>query len=209
MYNKSFRLIAATAAVLIGIFSCGTEPKVEDGSKDIAMVRSMEHSELVKIGENLITVGGCNDCHTPKKFDANGMHFDSTRLLSGSPAGMPLPPFSTAALKHGNWIQMAPDVTAFVGPWGISYAANLTPDSATGMGGWTKENFVGAMRTGQHMGLKGGRPIMPPMPWFNLAKLSDDDLSAIYAYLRSIPAITNKVKDPIVPDEAAKMAALK
>jgi len=88
-------------------------------------------------------------------------------------------------------------MTAWAGPWGISYAANLTPDQNTGLGIWTEYMFIKAMRTGKHMG--AGRDILPPMPWQNLNKLSDADLRAVYAYLRTVPAVKNRVPDPVPP----------
>jgi hypothetical protein len=53
------------------------------------------------------------------------------------------------------------------------------------------------MRTGKHMGVS--RPILPPMPWQQLAAMSDDDLKAVYAYLRTIPPVVNHVPDPVPP----------
>jgi hypothetical protein len=92
-------------------------------------------------------------------------------------------------------------LTAFAGPWGITYAINLTPDQNTGLGAWTEEMFVNAMKTGKHMG--SSRPIQPPMPWPWFAKMTDDDLKAMYAYLRTIPAISNQVP-PYEPAPAQK-----
>jgi hypothetical protein len=94
-----------------------------------------------------------------------------------------------------------PTLTAWSGPWGVSFAANLTPDQNTGLGTWTEDMFVKAIRTGKHMGVS--RPILPPMPWQDIAAMSDGDLKAIYAYLRSIPPIVNHVPDPIPPTAAA------
>ena len=88
-------------------------------------------------------------------------------------------------------------MTAAVGPWGVSFAANLTPDEDTGTGDWTAQEFIDAMRTGTHRGI--GRPILPPMPWANLATAPDEDLEAIFAYLQSIPPISNEVPDAIDP----------
>jgi hypothetical protein len=79
------------------------------------------------------------------------------------------------------------------------YTANLTPDVETGTGAWTEAQFIAAVRTGKHMGAENGRPILPPMPWMNLASASDSDLKAIFAYLRSIPAVKNRVPEPNVP----------
>jgi hypothetical protein len=92
-------------------------------------------------------------------------------------------------------------VTTFVGPWGISYAANLTPDSATGIGAWTEGQFLQTLRTGKHLGMENGRPILPPMPWEGLAKLSDQDLKSIFAYLQTLPPINNRVPGPVSPDK--------
>jgi hypothetical protein len=185
--------------------SCGSEEPKEK-TPDIAMVRGMEMDEMVKRGEYLVKAGSCNDCHSPKKFDANGMHIDTDRLLSGSPSENPTKPFPASALEPGNWIQMSPDVNSFVGPWGISYAANLTPDSATGIGTWSKEMFIKAIRTGKHMGLENGRPIMPPMPWKEISNYTDEDLESIFHFLKSLPPINNRVKEYVSPPEAAKLA---
>ena len=79
-------------------------------------------------------------------------------------------------------------------------AANLTPDQNSGLGIWTEEMFIKALRTGRHMG--ASREILPPMPWSNYSKMTDDDLKAVYAYLRSIPAVHNRVPEPIPPTTA-------
>lgn len=165
----------------------------------------MEHDDLVKRGEYLVTIGGCNDCHSPKKFNPHGFTFDSSRLLSGHPAGTKLQLIDPKATQPGNWLHFAPDLTAFVGPWGVTYSANLTPDSTTGLGGWTEEAYIKALRTGKHMGLDNGRPIFPPMPWEIIGRMTDDDLKATFAYLKSIPPITDRVPDPVPPNEVAQL----
>ena len=93
-------------------------------------------------------------------------------------------------------------MTAWSGPWGVSYTANLTPDQETGIGAWSEENFIQALRTGKHLG--GGRDILPPMPWPAYQNLSDEDLKSIFAYLKSIPPIRNQVPDPVPPGPAGK-----
>lgn len=148
----------------------------------------------IKRGEYLVRFGGCNDCHTPLKFGPNGPEPDMSRMLSGHPADTKLPP---PDMKPGPWFAATAGMTAWTGPWGISYAANLTPDANTGIGIWTEEMFHKAMRTGKHMG--GGREILPPMPWQSLNALTDEDMKAVYAYLRSVPAIQNRVPDPLPP----------
>lgn len=85
--------------------------------------------------------------------------------------------------------------TAFAGPWGVSYASNLTPEANTGLGIWTEDLFVKALRTGKHWGQ--ARPILPPRPWQNYARMTADDLKAIYAYLRTIPPVVNSVPESV------------
>jgi mono/diheme cytochrome c family protein len=142
-------------------------------------------------GKYLVTFGGCNDCHTPLKMTDKGPVPDMSRVLSGHPESMQLPP---PDLKPGPWFASTAGMTAWAGPWGISYSANLTPDVNTGMGIWTEQMFVKAMKTGKHMG--AGREILPPMPWQGVAALEDEDIKAIYAYLRTVPAIVNHVPAP-------------
>jgi len=121
-------------------------------------------------------------------------------MLSGHPQDMVMPTPPDLGNSPWGWVG-AMTITAFAGPWGITYAPNLTPDTNTGMGIWTEEMFLQAMKSGQHMG--AGHPIMPPMPWMNLASLPEDDLKAVYAYLRSIPAIPNRVPEYVPPPEPA------
>jgi hypothetical protein len=83
---------------------------------------------------------------------------------------------------------------------GMTFSRNLTPHE-TGIKGWSEEVFIKALRTGKHMGIEKGRPIMPPMPWFNLAGAEENDLKAIYNYLMSLPPIDNAVPDPISPEQ--------
>jgi mono/diheme cytochrome c family protein len=150
---------------------------------------------LVERGEYLVRFGGCSDCHTPKRMTAHGPEDDLNRFLAGHPGDAPLPPPPT--LPPGPWFATTAGLTAWAGPWGVSYAANLTPDTNTGMGLWTEEMFLKAMRTGRHYGVS--RDILPPMPWQGLARLTDEDLKAIYAYLRSIRPVKNRVPYPLPP----------
>jgi hypothetical protein len=161
--------------------------------------------DRVARGRQLVSIGGCNDCHTPMKFDADlGMPVpDMTRMLSGHPEGGPDPASTLAGHDIG---VIGPTFTSFRLPFGVVYPANLTPDKDTGLGGWTEDMFVRAMRTGRHMG-GNGRPILPPMPWMTLARQSDADLKAIFAYLQSLPALRNDVPAPKVPDGAMNAIA--
>lgn len=154
--------------------------------------------DMVARGKYLVTVGGCNDCHTPKVFTQMGPTPDSTRLLSGHPAASTLPEIPQNVLAPDKWGALTTnDLTAWAGPWGVSFARNLTPDATTGLGTWTPEMFIKALRTGKDMG--EGRDILPPMPWPNFAQMSNQDLRAIFQYLRSLKPIENAVPDPISP----------
>ena len=148
-------------------------------------------------GEYLVTIAGCHDCHTPWQMGPEGPAPDMTRMLSGHPEGLEMPP---PPEPRGPWgASFALTNTAYAGPWGVSYSTNLTPDENTGMGIWTEQMFIDAMRKGRHMGTS--RPILPPMPWPWYAKMTDEDLKSVYAFLRTIPPIHNRVPEPVPPAE--------
>ncbi len=155
-------------------------------------------SAQIKKGMYLVNLGGCNDCHSAKVFTKMGPEPDTSRLLAGYMANGKLPEVNATMMGPDKWGGFFNnDLTVWVGPWGVSFAANLTPDETTGIGLWTEEVFIKAMRTGKHMG--AGRPILPPMPWQNYGQLEDEDLKAIFAYLKSIKPIKNPVPQPIAP----------
>lgn len=149
----------------------------------------------LKRGAQLAAYGGCADCHTPLKLGPNGPEKDSARGLSGHPAELVLPP-PPRLDGPWNWGGSA-SMTAFVGPWGISYATNLTPDRETGIGAWSEKDFIQTMRTGRHLGV--GRPVLPPMPWQSVGALPDTDLRALFAYLKAQPPVKNKVPEYLPP----------
>ena len=155
---------------------------------------AMAEQTPVERGKYLVTAIGCNDCHTPLKMGPNGPEPDMSRMLSGHPEDEKLgaPPKMT----DGWMMAAAGSMTAFAGPWGISYPANLTPDPS-GLGAWTADQFIKTLRTGKHWGQS--RAILPPMPWHGIGQLSDSDLKAIFAYLQSIPPVSNHVPDPVPP----------
>lgn len=149
----------------------------------------------IERGKYLVTIAGCNDCHTPLKMGPKGPEPDMSRMLSGHPADMQLPP--PPKMPDNPWgVAITMTLTSFSGPWGISYAANLTPDDETGLGRWNEANFIGALREGKHAG--AGRPILPPMPWMWIGQATDEDLKAMFAYLQSIPAIKNAVPAAVI-----------
>jgi mono/diheme cytochrome c family protein len=151
----------------------------------------------IERGKYLVNFGSCNDCHTPWKLGPKGPEPDMTRALTGHPTEMRVSPSPTL---EGSWgIAAANTMTAWTGPWGVSFTANLTPDKETGLGDWTEEMFIQTMRTGRHQGK--GRAILPPMPWFSVNALSDEDIKAVFAYLQSLPPVHNRVPAPIDPPE--------
>jgi mono/diheme cytochrome c family protein len=120
----------------------------------------------VERGKYLVNIAGCNDCHTPGYFLGKP---DAARYLGGSDVGFEIP-----------------DLGVFHGP-------NLTPDKKTGLGGWTNEEIATALTTGAR---PDGRMLAAIMPWHAFANMTKSDVSAVVAYLRTIPAVTNKVPGP-------------
>lgn len=153
-------------------------------------------ADPVKRGEYLVTVAGCHDCHTPHKLGPQGPEPDMSLALSGHQASVTFPPPPAAS---GPWIgTFAATMTAWAGPWGISYTANITPDPETGIGNYSEEQFVQTIREGKKQGR--GRALLPPMPWPMYRHFSDDDLKAIYAYLKSVKPMKNRVPDPVIAE---------
>jgi hypothetical protein len=167
----------------------------------------------VERGRYLVRALGCRDCHTPKVLGPDGCPVpDTTRLLAGHPAALsdPTPPPTEPAPCHT--LSFASRMhTAWTGPWGVSFAANLTPDRDTGLGAWTEDMFIQTIRTGRHQGQPTGRALLPPMPWANLTHAAfgqpEPDLKAIWAYLQSLPPIRNQVPPP-VPGQAKQPTAI-
>ena len=178
----AFLFLAAVPVTLLVLGGKSHKPESQSNSQ-------------VRRGQYLVQFGGCSDCHTPKKMGARGPEDDAARFLAGHPEDTKLP--SPPSLPAGPWFATTAGLTAWSGPWGICYSSNLTPDANTGLGIWTEEMFIKAMRTGKHYG--ASRDILPPMPWQSLSRLTDEDLKAIFAFLRSIPPVRNHVPDPLPP----------
>lgn len=125
----------------------------------------------VQRGHYLVTIMGCNDCHTPGTLLGKP---DMTHALSGSEVGFEVPGL------------------------GIFYGPNLTPDKETGIGSWSKEQIVTAITTGVR---PDGRILAPPMPvqWFK--HLKPADAMAIAEYLKTLPPVKRKVPGPLGPNE--------
>lgn len=187
--NRLEKLLAPAVCLVLAA-ACAGQPPAPAEPAEPAMSRPER-------GAYLVNALGCHDCHTPFHIGPNGQpEPDMSRALSGHPEGMALGPAPALDPASGwAWVGAATN-TAFSGPWGISYTANLTSDENTGLGIWTEDMFLRAIREGKHMGTS--RPILPPMPWPMYRNLNDDDLKAIFAYLKSVPPITNHVPEPVI-----------
>ena len=182
-----------TVTALVGLaMTVAAAAHAEDSAK-------VADQDKIARGKYLVTIAACNDCHTPMKMGANGPEPDMSRMLSGHPESEKMP--SAPTLPNGPWIgSMSATNTAWSGPWGVSFTANLTPDRETGLGKWTLRTFSDTIRTGRHMGR--GRPILPPMPIPMYKNFTDADMAAVFAYLQSIPAVRNRVPEPLPPAAA-------
>jgi hypothetical protein len=196
-------LIALPALGLVAVLApaSSTQAQPKPAGQSAVAARRIER------GKYLVAIMGCNDCHTPLKMGPQGPEPDMSRMLSGHPEGMKLPP---PPKPVGPWTASTVLLTAWSGPWGMTYAANITPDKNTGLGIWTEDMFIKAIRTGKHMGTS--RDIQPPMPWQDYQNATDDDLKAVFAYLRTVPPIVNHVPDyepPSAPPAAKGVAPKK
>ncbi len=189
-------LFAAICSVLITTSCTNSNQKPAETN---AAVKTVSPEDIVKRGEYLVTIMGCNDCHSPKKMGQNGPEIIPELMLSGYPSERQIVKFKYPLIKEG-FGMFYPDLTAAAGPWGVSFAANLTPDQS-GIGTWTEEQFKRALTQGKFKGIEGARNLLPPMPWFNFTVLKDEDVSAIFAYLKSIKPRVNVVPQPIPPDQ--------
>ena len=185
-------------ATVITIVSCNNQNE----AKAVAVGSTISKDSMIKRGEYLVTIMGCDDCHSPKKLGPNGPEPDMDRRLSGHPASMPLGSYRQSDLK--SWVLFNQNLTAFVGPWGVSFAANLTSDES-GIGSWSEQQFIKALREGKLKGMDNSRPLLPPMPWPNFRKASDEDLKAIFSYLKSTKPINNVVPSPVPPNALASI----
>jgi len=167
--------------------------------------KKVSDKDLTQRGEYLVNTIGCADCHSPKKMGERGPEVIGELSLSGHMADQEIPAVNQEAIKNG-WMLMNSDLTAAAGPWGVSFAANITSDE-TGIGNWTLEQFMTAIREGKYKGQKTGRDILPPMPWQNFAMLSDEDLKAMFLYLKSTKPVKNAVPAPIPPGQDSKVAS--
>ena len=182
---SSLKMLFRIALVVVASYARAADPAPVAPPADDAVAR----------GKYLVSTSGCHDCHTPWHMTEQGPKPDFTRALSGHPAGLDMGPAPQPGMP---WVMtVGATNNAFAGPWGVSYAANLTPDRETGLGKWTARTFIETIRTGRHLGR--GREILPPMPVPVYQNFTDQDLTAIFAYLQTVPAVRNRVPDPRPP----------
>lgn len=186
MKKKSMLLVASLAG-FITIWTIGCNDQPSSTSKN----NQADSASLVKRGEYLVSTTGCDDCHSPKKMGPMGPELIPELRLSGHPENVALPSVDTSVVGKG-WALFAPGQTATVGPWGASYAGNITSD-ATGIGGWTEEQFMNCIKKGIFKGLEGNRPLLPPMPWYVMKNMTDEDLKAIFYFLKTTKPVKNVV----------------
>jgi mono/diheme cytochrome c family protein len=201
--KKNVKLfMQGTFCIVILVFaSCQdkkTNMSVEESSLSISgNTEYYGFKSQVEWGEHLVLIGGCHDCHTPKKMTSHGPVLDTALWLAGHPANMPRIEIDRKEVE-AKGLAVAMDLTEWVGPWGISFSANLTPDP-TGIGNWTEEQFIYSLRNGTAKGIPGSRPILPPMPWEMIRHMTDDEMKAVFAYLKSIKPVNNIVPAPVPP----------
>lgn len=188
-------ILALVAIVSVGLtlISCSEPAKTET-----VVPLDLRQEQLIKRGAYLVNTSACHDCHSPKVMKANGPEPDPERLLSGYPMNELMPEIKTEAIK--DWVLFNQQLTSAVGPWGVSFAANITSDE-TGIGNWSEDQFLTAIRKGKYKGLEGSRSLLPPMPWQVYRNMNDDDLKAIFAYLKSTKPVQNIVPAPISLDQ--------
>lgn len=183
---------------IIGLmfFACNSPKQKEIAKKEVAKAETSTVDDMVKRGGQLVASVGCNDCHSPKIMTDKGPEVDPERRMSGHPANETLLPYDKETAKA--YVLFSMGFTAAIGPWGTSFAANLTPDE-TGIGNWSEKQFLKAIKEGKFKGMDGTRPLLPPMPWTEYRNFPDEDLKAIFAYLKTLKPIDNVVPAPIPP----------
>jgi hypothetical protein len=188
MKKALLTLSIPAAIILVAVVSC------KDNKPAETVIAKVDQDSLIQRGSYLVTTMLCDDCHSPKRMGPNGPELVPELRLSGYRHDSQLPPVDTTEIKKG-WTLFNPDLTSAVGMWGASFSANLTSD-ATGIGNWSEEQFFTALRKGKWKGMEGNRNLLPPMPWHNIGKLNDNDLKAVFAFLKSTKPVDNLVPAP-------------
>jgi mono/diheme cytochrome c family protein len=184
--TRRLALVLVITALATGITACARSVRAADPAPTRAadpapaLSGGPPASDKVARGKWLVTVLGCGDCHTPRLPEGRQ---DPNYLLAGHKENDPYPSWDDSLYTKGYGMLVSTSGTAFAGPWGVTFARNLTPDKTTGIGGWNEEAFINVLREGM---------LKPPMP-LTYGQLADDDLKAMYAYLASLKPVKNLV----------------
>lgn len=195
---KKIIAIIGLSVIGISIYSC-----TDSQTKGISVNVEVSNDSLIQRGEYLVNTIGCADCHSPKEMTQNGPRIIDSLHLSGYPSSRKLTKVKLDAMQSG-YVLMNGDLTATLGPWGVTYAANISSDE-TGIGNWTLEQFELAMVEGKYKGLANARNLLPPMPTQNFRNLNKSDLKAIYLYLKSTKPVRNVVPNVMSLEEYARL----
>lgn len=187
--RKTVIILGMAFLAITFIHACNNQAAESTETKEAAAPSAEDN---IKEGERLVASLDCEICHSPKRMGPKGPEVIPELRFGGHQAGNELPPYDEKTVKSG-WVLFAPDFTSVIGPWGQSYAGNISSDS-TGIGMWKEEQFKKVIREGKFKGLDNNRPILPPMPWEAYKNLTDDEISKVFAFLKS----TNPVKN-VVP----------
>lgn len=187
-------MIVLSAAIALMVISCEKQQQAP-----VVESYQAEKAAMIERGKYLVNAMGCDDCHSPKRMGPNGVEIIQELRFSGYPSNAPVQEIDKENLQKG-WVLFAGDLTSSVGPWGQSFSANITSD-ATGIGNWSEENFLTAIKKGKYKGIESGRDLLPPMPWFAYKNLTDEDLKSIFAFLQTTNPVQNVVPAPIAPSD--------
>ncbi len=206
-------LFCAAISTLVGtslICACNSKsstdmPDKSAARKTEATVQYGGFPNQVEWGKHLVAMGGCSDCHTPKSMTGAGLMPDTSMFLAGHPANVPPPDVDRKELEKKG-LALTNDLTTWVGPWGISYSANLTP-SESGIGNWNEGEFLNVFKNGKFNGLQASRNLLPPMDGVAQGlrhAASDNELKAMFAYLKTLKPVNNAVPTPVPPENLAR-----
>lgn len=198
--NMSLKLAAfIVLSLAFAAAGCNKSKPGEAGAPPQVYTAASFTAGQVTRGVELVNEWKCNFCHTPELKGPDGKPMPNPeRLLSGYPQDEKVPDIADMVINSDAYMEFLDNLenTVWASNDTLVFAANLTPDAETGIGTWSPEQFTATMRQGRHMGL--GRRLLYPMPWQELAELPDADLISIYAYLRTIEPVKNKVPPPVV-----------
>lgn len=186
--RHSFKIVSAALLCFLLINACNQATETKETTTTEAAPSAEDN---LKEGERLVASLDCEICHSPKRMGPQGPEVIPELRFGGHQAGTELPPYDEKTVK-GGWALFSPDFTTIIGPWGQSYAGNISSDS-TGIGMWSEEQFKKVLREGKFKGMDNTRPILPPMPWQAYKNLTDAEISKVFAFLKSTKPVKNVV----------------